>query len=87
MQVGATLRNGDYAGFFKLLEKADYLTACLMHLRFRTVRMKAIKTINSVYKNPIPLSHLVKVTTSFSSFSNDVTDSQIQRSKGSRDFL
>jgi hypothetical protein len=66
VKIDTALRNGDYSGFFKLLEKADYLTACLMHLRFRTVRMKALKTINGVYKGAIPLSHLVRVCIFFS---------------------
>ncbi|KDO27524.1 hypothetical protein SPRG_06791 [Saprolegnia parasitica CBS 223.65] len=45
-------RTNDYVGFFRLLQGATYLQACLMHQYFPNVRSKALETMNAGYKRP-----------------------------------
>ncbi|EQC29272.1 hypothetical protein SDRG_12940 [Saprolegnia diclina VS20] len=45
-------RTNDYVGFFRLVQGATYLQACLMHQYFPNVRSKALEAMNAGYKRP-----------------------------------
>ena len=44
----------DFVSFFQELKQADYLTACLMHKHFDSVRHKALNAINRAFRSPQP---------------------------------
>ena len=45
---------GDFVTFFHELKQADYLTACLMHKHFDSVRHRALNAINRSFRLPQP---------------------------------
>lgn len=54
-------KENDYYKFFRLVQEADYLTACLMHRFFGTVRQRALETMNKVYRGSFPLKKLTEL--------------------------
>ena len=55
LRVLAALKNSDFVGFFRELRASDYLTACLMHKHFDSVRERALQMINRAFKGPAEL--------------------------------
>lgn len=49
LRVVAAIQGGDFGAFFRELKRASYLTACLMHKHFETVRQRAVVAINRAF--------------------------------------
>ncbi|RHY34898.1 hypothetical protein DYB32_000591 [Aphanomyces invadans] len=48
----------DYVTFFRLVQRASLLQACLLHRYFPSVRSDALGCMNRVYRHPYPLDSL-----------------------------
>lgn len=49
LKIWRTLQDRNYYRFFRLVEEADYLVACLMHKDFNTMRLTALDIMNRTY--------------------------------------
>lgn len=58
LRILASLKNADFVGFFRELRAADYLTSCLMHKHFDTVREGALQMINRAFRAELPIATL-----------------------------
>ena len=59
----SAIATDNYVRFFKLVRRADYLMACLMHLYFKRIRLKALRVLNIACKKqtgPYPLADLAR---------------------------
>ena len=48
LKIISAIRKKNYAEFFKLLQKADYLTACVMSKIFKQIRIEALQLLSKV---------------------------------------
>lgn len=48
LKVVSAVRDNNYVQFFNLLNEADYLTACVMSLFIKRIRVKALETLMRV---------------------------------------
>ncbi|KAL8105219.1 SAC3 family protein B [Apium graveolens] len=60
--VARSCRIGNYIAFFRLLRKASYLQACLMHAHFAKLRTQALASLHSGLQNNqgIPVAHVAQ---------------------------
>lgn len=60
--VARACRTGNYIAFFRLVRKASYLQACLMHAHFGKLRTQALASLHSGLQNNqgIPVSQISK---------------------------
>lgn len=60
--VARACRTGNYIAFFRLVRKASYLQACLMHAHFGKLRTQALASLHSGLQNNqgIPVSQVAK---------------------------
>ncbi|XP_042322528.1 germinal-center associated nuclear protein [Sceloporus undulatus] len=49
VQAFAALNSNNFVRFFKLVQKASYLNACLLHCYFSQIRRDALKSLNIAY--------------------------------------
>ncbi|XP_060639562.2 germinal-center associated nuclear protein [Anolis sagrei] len=49
VQTFAALNSNNFVRFFKLVQKASYLNACLLHCYFSQIRRDALKSLNVAY--------------------------------------
>ncbi|NXS57900.1 GANP protein, partial [Brachypteracias leptosomus] len=67
VQVFAALNSNNFVRFFKLVQAASYLNACLLHYYFNQIRKDALKSLNIAYTvstqrcTVFPLDHLVRM--------------------------
>ncbi|KAJ4967330.1 hypothetical protein NE237_019179 [Protea cynaroides] len=61
-EVARACRMGNFVAFFRLVRKATYLQACLMHAHFAKLRTQALASLYSGLQNNqgIPLTHVRK---------------------------
>ncbi|NXL54123.1 GANP protein, partial [Podilymbus podiceps] len=65
VQAFAALNSNNFVRFFKLVQAASYLNACLLHCYFNQIRKDALKSLNIAYTvstqrcTVFPLDHLV----------------------------
>lgn len=60
--VARSCRIGNYIAFFRLVRKARYLQACLMHAHFAKLRTQALASLHSGLQNNqgIPVAHVAQ---------------------------
>ncbi|NXU55150.1 GANP protein, partial [Turnix velox] len=67
VQAFAALNSNNFVRFFKLVQAASYLNACLLHCYFNQIRKDALKSLNIAYTvstqrcTVFPLDHLVRM--------------------------
>ncbi|NXH20252.1 GANP protein, partial [Bucco capensis] len=67
VQAFAALNSNNFVRFFKLVQAASYLNACLLHGYFNQIRKDALKSLNVAYTvstqrcTAFPLDHLVRM--------------------------
>uniref|UniRef100_A0A663M8P2 Germinal-center associated nuclear protein n=1 Tax=Athene cunicularia TaxID=194338 RepID=A0A663M8P2_ATHCN len=67
VQAFAALNSNNFVRFFKLVQAASYLNACLLHCYFSQIRKDALKSLNIAYTvstqrcTVFPLDHLVRM--------------------------
>ncbi|XP_040417689.1 germinal-center associated nuclear protein isoform X2 [Cygnus olor] len=67
VQAFAALNSNNFVRFFKLVQAASYLNACLLHCYFNQIRKDALKSLNIAYTvstqrcTLFPLDHLVRM--------------------------
>uniref|UniRef100_A0A8B9IM81 Germinal-center associated nuclear protein n=1 Tax=Anser cygnoides TaxID=8845 RepID=A0A8B9IM81_ANSCY len=67
VQAFAALNSNNFVRFFKLVQAASYLNACLLHCYFNQIRKDALKSLNIAYtvstqrSTVFPLDHLVRM--------------------------
>ncbi|KAJ7344352.1 hypothetical protein JRQ81_000302 [Phrynocephalus forsythii] len=67
VQVFAALNSNNFVRFFKLVQTASYLNACLLHCYFSQIRKDALKSLNIAYtvnaqrSTIFPLDNLVRM--------------------------
>ncbi|NXQ91928.1 GANP protein, partial [Nyctibius grandis] len=67
VQAFAALNSNNFVRFFKLVQAASYLNACLLHCYFNQIRKDALKSLNIAYTvstqrcTAFPLDHLVRM--------------------------
>ncbi|XP_010191297.1 PREDICTED: LOW QUALITY PROTEIN: germinal-center associated nuclear protein-like, partial [Mesitornis unicolor] len=67
VQAFAALNSNNFVRFFKLVQAASYLNACLLHCYFNQIRKDALKSLNVAYTvstqrcTVFPLDHLVRM--------------------------
>uniref|UniRef100_A0A803YH51 Germinal-center associated nuclear protein n=1 Tax=Meleagris gallopavo TaxID=9103 RepID=A0A803YH51_MELGA len=67
VQAFAALNSNNFVRFFKLVQTASYLNACLLHCYFNQIRKDALKSLNIAYTvstqrcTVFPLDHLVRM--------------------------
>ncbi|NXX92254.1 GANP protein, partial [Centropus bengalensis] len=67
VQAFAALNSNNFVRFFKLVQAASYLNACLLHCYFSQIRKDALKSLNIAYtvstqrSTVFPLDHLVRM--------------------------
>ncbi|XP_030309809.1 germinal-center associated nuclear protein [Calypte anna] len=67
VQAFAALNSNNFVRFFKLVQSASYLNACLLHCYFNQIRKDALKSLNIAYTlstqrcTVFPLDHLVRM--------------------------
>ncbi|NWU96975.1 GANP protein, partial [Upupa epops] len=67
VQAFASLNSNNFVRFFKLVQAASYLNACLLHCYFNQIRKDALKSLNIAYTvstqrcTVFPLDHLVRM--------------------------
>ncbi|NXF97869.1 GANP protein, partial [Eubucco bourcierii] len=67
VQAFAALNSNNFVRFFKLVQTASYLNACLLHCYFNQIRKDALKSLNIAYTvstqrcTAFPLDHLVRM--------------------------
>ncbi|XP_054685331.1 germinal-center associated nuclear protein isoform X1 [Grus americana] len=67
VQAFAALNSNNFVRFFKLVQAASYLNACLLHGYFNQIRKDALKSLNIAYTvstqrcTVFPLDHLVRM--------------------------
>ncbi|KFP45216.1 Germinal-center associated nuclear protein, partial [Chlamydotis macqueenii] len=67
VQAFAALNSNNFVRFFKLMQAASYLNACLLHCYFNQIRKDALKSLNIAYTvstqrcTVFPLDHLVRM--------------------------
>ncbi|KHG03764.1 Mcm3ap [Gossypium arboreum] len=60
--VARACRTGNFVAFFRLVRKASYLQACLMHAHFAKLRTQAFASLHSSLQNNqgLPISHVAE---------------------------
>jgi len=58
LMVVTALKAGDYISYFRLLQDAPYLTACIMHQHAHTVRVSALAKMRKCFRDPLPVELL-----------------------------
>ncbi|XP_053803397.1 germinal-center associated nuclear protein isoform X3 [Vidua chalybeata] len=67
VQAFAALNSNNFVRFFKLVQAASYLNACLLHCYFNQIRKDGLKSLNIAYtvstqrSTAFPLDHLVRM--------------------------
>ncbi|KAK2532034.1 Mcm3ap [Columba livia] len=67
VQAFAALNSNNFVRFFKLVQTASYLNACILHCYFNQIRKDALKSLNIAYTvstqrcTAFPLDHLVRM--------------------------
>ncbi|XP_031970212.1 germinal-center associated nuclear protein [Corvus moneduloides] len=67
VQAFAALNSNNFVRFFKLVQAASYLNACLLHCYFNQIRKDGLKSLNIAYtvstqrSTVFPLEHLVRM--------------------------
>uniref|UniRef100_A0A8B9SG13 Germinal-center associated nuclear protein n=1 Tax=Apteryx owenii TaxID=8824 RepID=A0A8B9SG13_APTOW len=67
VQAFAALNSNNFVRFFKLVQAASYLNACILHCYFNQIRRDALKSLNIAYTvstqrcTVFPLDHLVRM--------------------------
>ncbi|RMC18329.1 hypothetical protein DUI87_04213 [Hirundo rustica rustica] len=67
VQAFAALNSNNFVRFFKLVQAASYLNACLLHCYFNQIRKDGLKSLNIAYtvstqrNTAFPLDHLVRM--------------------------
>ncbi|NWS71701.1 GANP protein, partial [Crotophaga sulcirostris] len=67
VQAFAALNSNNFVRFFKLVQAASYLNACLFHCYFNQIRKDALRSLNIAYtvstqrSTVFPLDHLIRM--------------------------
>ncbi|NWY07443.1 GANP protein, partial [Nothoprocta ornata] len=67
VQAFAALNSNNFVRFFKLVQAASYLNACILHCYFTQIRTDALKSLNIAYtvstqrSTAFPLEHLIRM--------------------------